>query len=166
MANPDHIIEKVLNLYQDILGEKKLKLDVSLHGGREISVDPERFEQVVRNLMSNAIDASSFGQVIHVETGISIPSNKTLETAALESESYFSMKVRSHGPAIKEEDLHRIFSPFFTTKHYGTGIGLTVSKKIVEAHNGSMSVHSDGGGTTFTVWLPLNQRAPRIQQSA
>jgi signal transduction histidine kinase len=61
---------------------------------------------------------------------------------------------------IKKEDLQRIFSPFFTTKKYGTGVGLTVSKKIVEAHNGSISVRSDAGGTTFTVWLPLKQSKP------
>ena len=58
----------------------------------------------------------------------------------------------------EERDLHKIFSPFFTTKHYGAGIGLTVSKKIVEAHNGTMSVHSADGGTTFTVWFPLSRQ--------
>ena len=157
MANPDRIIEKVLNLYREILAEKKIKLDISLQGIGEIPVDTERFEHLVRNLVSNAIDASPLGQIIYVQTGISIPSSKTLETAALESERYFEMKVRSHGPVIKKEDLQRIFSPFFTTKKYGTGIGLTVSKKIVEAHNGSISVRSDAGGTTFTVWLPLKQ---------
>ena len=165
MANPDRIIEKVLNLYQEILVEKNIKLDISLQGIGEIPVDPERFEHVVRNLVSNAIDASPLGEVVHVQTGISIPSSRTLETAALESERYFEMKVRSHGPAIKKEDLQRIFSPFFTTKKYGTGVGLTVSKKIVEAHNGSISVRSDAGGTTFTVWLPLKQPESAVNRS-
>jgi len=165
MTNPNHIIENVLNLYQEILGERNLKLDVTLLGEGEIPVDPEGFEQVVRNLISNAIEASPFGEVIRIETGISIPSIKALETAALESESYFEMKVRTHGPVIREEDLQRIFSPFFSTKNSGIGIGLTVSKKIIEAHNGSISVHSDGSGTTFTVWLPLNQQEPPIKQS-
>ena len=158
MANPVQIIERICNLYQPILAEKELKLDLSLRGEvQEISVDPERFEQVVRNLISNAVDASPVGETIHVEARISIPSLKALETAVLESKGYFEIKVRNHGLIIKDEDLQRIFSPFFTTKHHGTGIGLTVTKKIVEAHNGSISVHSDEGGTTFTVWLPLSQ---------
>jgi signal transduction histidine kinase len=128
-------------------------------------LDPARFEQVVRNLISNAIDASPSGETIHVETGISTPGTKGLETA-LESESYFQLKVRNGGPVIKEEDRQRIFSPFFTTKNYGTGIGLTVSKKIVEAHKGSISVHSDQKGSTFTVWLPLHQREASVKRLA
>ena len=106
------------------------------------------------------------GAALQIEAGISSPGSKALEAAALESESYSEMKIRNHGSVIKDMDLQRIFSLFFTAKDYGPGIGLTVSKKIVEAHNGSISVHSDNGGTTFTVWLPLNQQAPPIKQSA
>ncbi len=166
MTNPNRIVEKVLDLYQEVLREKNLKLDVALSEVGEILLDPERFEHVVRNLISNAIDASPLGQILYVETGTSTPSTKALEMAGLESESYFEMKVRNHGPMIREEDQQRIFSPFFTTKNYGTGIGLTVSKKIVESHKGSISVHSDDDGTTFTVWLPLNRQESPIKQSA
>jgi PAS domain S-box-containing protein len=126
MVDPNHIIEKVLNLYKEVIGEKNLRLDVVLRSAvGEIFVDPVRFEQVVRNLISNAIDASPSGAVLHVETGISIPSTKALATA-LKSESYFQLKVRNYGPVIEGEDLQRIFSTFFTTKDYGTGIGLTL----------------------------------------
>jgi signal transduction histidine kinase len=167
MTNPNYIVEKVLELYQEILREKNLKLDVALrYEVGEILLDPERLEQVVRNLISNAIDASPLGGILYVETGISAPSSKALATAGLESESYFEMKVRNHGPVIREEEQQRIFSPFFTSKKCGTGIGLTFSKKIVESHNGSISVHSDDEGTTFAVWLPLNQQASPIMQSA
>ena len=113
MANPDRIIEKVLNLYQEILLEKELKLDISLQGMGDIPVDPERFEHVVRNLVSNAIDASPFGQVVHVQTRISIPNSKALKTAALESESYFVMKVRSHGPCDQKRRPPKNLQPLF-----------------------------------------------------
>ncbi|MBI4961784.1 MAG: PAS domain S-box protein [Desulfomonile tiedjei] len=167
MTNPNAIIQNVLNLYEEALGEKGLKLDVNLRDGiGEILLDPDRFEQVVRNLVSNAMEASPSGGTIHVETGLSTPSDKALETAALESASYFEMKIRNHGPMIKQEDLQRLFSPFFTTKSYGTGIGLTVSKKIVEAHKGSISVRSDDRGTTFVVWLPLDRQEPAARQTA
>jgi PAS domain S-box-containing protein len=157
IANPNAIIEKVLHLYKEALEEKHLKLSIELQGDEEeMSLDPERFEQVVRNLISNAIDASPSGEVIRVETGISVPDTKLIETIALDAERYFEMKIRNRGVIMDQEDLRRIFSPFFTTRNYGTGIGLTISKKIVEAHKGSISVQSDDGGTTFTVWLPMN----------
>ncbi len=120
LTNPNYIVEQVLSLYKEVLGAKDLKLDVRFGKDVEdILLDPERFEQVVRNLVSNAIDASPVGGTIHIGTGVSHPSSRALETAAMESESYFEMRIRNHGPAIKETDLQRIFSPFFTTKDYG-----------------------------------------------
>jgi len=167
MVNPHDIIRKVITFYEGAFEEKDLKLKIRLRSEvGEIFVDPDGFEQVVRNLAANAIDASPHGETLHMETGISIPSSKALETAGLEWDRYFEMKVRNRGPAIREEDLQKIFSPFYTTKHYGTGIGLTASKKIVEAHNGSISVHSDDSGTTFTVWLPLHRNNPAARQFA
>ncbi len=167
MTDPAVIIDDVLKLYGHVMSEKNLRFDVKF--GAEATtflLDPERFEQVVRNLVSNAIDASPFGGTLHIETGISSPSTKALETGSLESQSYFEMKIRNHGSVIKAEELQKIFSPFFTTKNYGTGIGLTVAKKIVEAHGGSISVHSDEGGTTFTVWIPLHQEESAVKRLA
>lgn len=167
MTNPNAIIERVINLYREAFGQKSLKLDVVLRKEvGEIFLDPERFEQVVRNLISNSMEASPIGEIVHIETGLSIPSSKALEAGALESATYFEMKIRNHGPVIEQEELHKLFSPFFTTKSYGTGIGLTVSKRIVEAHNGSISVHSDNGGTTFVVWLPLNHPEASVKRFA
>ncbi len=164
MVDPNTIFEKALALYEGVLDDKNIKLEVKLGDDvGEVLLDSERFEQVVRNLISNAVEASPMGQTIHVETGVSMPGARALETAALETSSYFEMKIRNHGVAVKQEDLARLFSPFFTTKDYGTGIGLTVCKKIIEAHNGSISVHSDSSGTTFIVWLPLNTREAAMQ---
>lgn len=165
MVNPHDIINKVITFYEGAFEEKDLKTNFRLRSEvGNIFVDPDRFEQVVRNLVANAIDASPHGETLYIETGISVPSSKALEAAALEWDRYFEMKVRNCGPAIKEEDMQKIFSPFFTTKHYGTGIGLTAAKKIVEAHNGSISVQSDDSGTTFTVWLPLPQNKSAARQ--
>jgi len=68
------------------------------------------------------------------------------------------MKIRNSGLVIPDDVLQNIFNPFYTTKQHGTGLGLVVSKKIVEDHSGSISVKSDTEGTVFTVWLPLTQR--------
>ncbi|HMK37008.1 MAG TPA: ATP-binding protein [Desulfomonilaceae bacterium] len=156
--NPNEVIDRVLHVYEARMKEKNLLFDVSLGTEvDEIPLDPNRFEQVVRNIVSNAIEASPAGDVIHVTTGVFAASGKAQETGGLQSESYFEIKIRNHGNAIPPDDLEKIFSPFFTTKNYGTGIGLTISKKIVEEHRGSISVKSDAEGTAFTVWLPLHE---------
>lgn len=166
-GDPNDIIESVLLVYESTMQDKGIKLEISL--GREVGeilLDASRFEQVVRNLMSNAIEASAPGQAISVETGVSIPSGKAYETGGLQSETYFEMKIRNLGQVIPSERLDKIFSPFFTTKAYGAGIGLTISKKIVEDHGGSISAKSDEEGTVFTVWLPIQQAEPREEGPA
>ncbi|MDQ5839003.1 MAG: ATP-binding protein, partial [Acidobacteriota bacterium] len=65
------------------------------------------------------------------------------------------VKVSDTGRGIKPEQLDKIFEPYFSTKETGTGLGLAIAKKVVEAHDGSISVASTPGeGTTFTVELP------------
>lgn len=156
-ANPNEIVEEVIHINEERLKEKNLRAELNL--GRElgeIQLDPEGFQQVVRNLLSNAIDASPFGQVIVVETGVAIPSEKAHRTGALDSEAFFELKIKNFGNVIAPETIARIFDPFFTGKRYGTGLGLTLSRSIIEEHKGSISVKSDRDqGTVFTVWLPL-----------
>lgn len=160
LADPNEIVKNVVQLNQGRMAEKNLRTEVSLgHDVGEILLDPDRFEQVVRNLVANAIEASPSGGVISVETCFSIPSDKAQETGGLESETYFELKIKNHGRVIPAEELQKIFSPFFTTKNYGTGIGLTLAKKIIEDHNGSISVRSDQDGTVFTLWVPAHQGA-------
>jgi signal transduction histidine kinase len=63
---------------------------------------------------------------------------------------------RDQGPGISEDDLERIFSPFFTTKPQGTGLGLSIVRKVVDAHDGIIEATSAPGlGTTFRVTLPV-----------
>jgi len=160
-VDPNDIVESVLRVNQGRFGDKDLRVKVSLEKNiGEVPLDPERFEQVVRNLVSNAIEASPPGEVVIVQTGFFIPSEKASEAGGLESESYFEMKIGNQGRRIPPDELQKIFSPFYTTKDYGTGIGLTLAKKIVEDHRGSISVKSDEDGTIFTLWLPLHQEEP------
>ncbi|AFM22910.1 ATP-binding protein [Desulfomonile tiedjei] len=159
-VDPTEIIERVLRVYDDRMRERQIKLITSF--GKELAevmLDPNRFEQVVRNLISNAIEASAPGEAICIETGAYVLSGKAQETGGLAVESYFEMKVKNWGKVIPPDELSKIFSPFYTTKNYGTGIGLTLCKKIIEDHNGSISVRSDNEGTVFTIWLPLEHTA-------
>jgi len=155
-VDPNGLIEYILGIIQARIAEKSLEIEMNL--GSEISgipLDPGRFQQLVLNLMSNAIEASPQGGSIHVSTGVSIPSDKALKAGQFGGPGFFEMKIRNNGPVIPPEALQNVFNPFFTTKQHGTGLGLTVCKKIVEDHSGSISVKSDGNGTVFTIWLPL-----------
>jgi len=155
--NPNDLIDYILQITAGRMLEKHLHLKRNL--GPEIGdipLDPGRFQQLVLNLVNNAIDASPEGGALEVETGASIPSDKAIKTGQLQSQVYFEMKIRNDGPAIPAAELAQVFNPFFTTKERGAGLGLAVSKKIVDDHAGLISVKSDTRGTVFTVWLPLN----------
>ncbi len=155
-ADPNTIIEKLISVHEPRIQEKGIKLKVNLGAEiGELPLDADRFEQVIRNLISNSIEASPRAGEIEIETGVFVPSGKAQETGELESETYFELKIRNKGAIIPADDLHKIFSPFYTTKDYGTGIGLTLSKRILEEHKGSISAKSDENGTVFTVWLPI-----------
>ncbi len=154
-VNPNEIIEYVLRINQERMVEKNLRLDLNIGSETEaIPLDPDGFSQVVRNLVANAIEASPPSETISVETGVALPSVKAVQTGQLASEAYFALKIRNKGKPVPREHLEKVFNPFFTTKDCGTGLGLTLSKKIVEDHGGSISVKSDDESTVLTVWLP------------
>ncbi len=160
-VDPNGVIRDVLHVHQERFADKAITVVTNLGDeSGEIMLDPERFQHVVRNLVANAIEASPVGGVVRVETGAAIPSDKAHDTASLESETYFEIKIWNSGQPIPAQDLQRIFDPFYSTKSRGTGVGLTLSKKIVEEHRGSISVRSDETGTLFTVWIPLQPVMP------
>ncbi len=102
-------------------------------------------EQVVRNLEINAA---------HAMTGHGI---LTLTTKSSEDGSHVELSVQHTGHGIPEENLDRIFQPFFTTKEKGkgTGLGMYIVKQIIEQHKGYLRVESRvGQGTTVTIGLP------------
>ena len=109
--------------------------------------DGSQIEQVVTNLVLNAIEAVPRGERV------------TVRTEATADGRWLFLVVSDTGGGIRKEDLPRIFDPFFTTKEdgKGVGLGLAVVYGIVEAHGGEISVESaEGAGTTFRVRLPLS----------
>lgn len=115
----------------------------------EVQADPVYLAGVIMNLVANAIDAVAASDMIEVETGLEVGSIR--------------IRIRDTGCGIPEELLGRIFDPFFTTKPWeqGSGLGLAISRRIVEAHGGTITIESRvGRGTTVTVLLahPLRGR--------
>ena len=106
-------------------------------------LDSEQVHQVVLNLLLNAAQAMPEGGVIHLEV--------LRAAGAAETQ----IRIRDEGPGIDAEIRKKLFTPFFTTKEDGTGLGLVTSKKIVEAHGGRITLESNPGkGSCFTIALP------------
>jgi signal transduction histidine kinase len=131
------VVDPVVGLLRASAAESGVEIAVTYDSAEfEIELDSRRIGQVVHNLLRNAIEASPRGSLVRVGVGASW------------------LSVRDDGAGMDEESLEKLFSPFFSTKANGTGLGLCTSRKIVDAHGGEIAVRSAvGGGTTFTVQL-------------
>ncbi len=111
--------------------------------------DPTQFQQVLLNLFNNAMDAiidrhGSMGGMLKIESDI-------------KDEDLLILKITDNGTGVSQENMTKIFSPFFTTKPVGkgTGLGLSVCCKIIESYGGTLDVKSEqNAGTTFIISLP------------
>src|SRR6185369_5173524 len=113
-------------------------------------VDPSLIEDAVLNLIINAIEA------LDADGAVSIRIGSTESDADQDSQDEAFIEVADTGRGISEEDLKRIFNPFFTTTEGGTGLGLPAVRRIVRVHGGRIAVDSKvDRGSTFTIHLPL-----------
>jgi signal transduction histidine kinase len=109
-----------------------------------VMADPEQLQQVFLNLLLNAIQAMPKGGMVTL-TAIGDTEGKQVQ-----------IEVADTGLGIPKEHLSRIFDPFFTTKKEGTGLGLSVSARLIRAQEGHIAVSSrDGKGSVFTIFLPV-----------
>jgi two-component system NtrC family sensor kinase len=142
----------IIDVIQDtsrLLGnEMKLagvELSIALDPGLPpVTGNPRNMQQVILNIMLNAIQAMPAGGHLNITGSV--------------DHDFLRVDIQDTGTGIKEEDLPRVFEPFFTTKEpgLGTGLGLAVSYSIMAAHQGKISVASRiGEGTTFSVYFPL-----------
>jgi two-component system, NtrC family, sensor kinase len=113
-----------------------------------IQISPSELQQVILNLLNNAIDAmEKSGGTIKIETKISQV-----------EKDHLAISIEDNGPGIPKDNLDRIFDPFFTTKAVGkgTGLGLSICYGIIQKMGGKIDVHSQVGiGTKFRIWLPF-----------
>ena len=120
--NPNDLIREVLMVHGERLREKDIQLETHFEDrSGKIAVDPNRFEHVLRNLLSNAIEASPQRGVIRIDTGIFVPSDKASLTGELTATQYFELIIRNGGRVIPPEEIEKFFDPFYTTKDTGSG---------------------------------------------
>jgi two-component system sensor kinase FixL len=129
---------------------KSLKLIERVDGEiRRCGVDRHKIEQVIRNIFENAIAVSEQGGEIVV----------TCADADIDGRSGVRISIHDNGPGLDERQKQQIFNPFFTTKPKGTGLGMAIAKRLVEAHGGAIVV-GDGSarGGEIVVSLPEQPR--------
>lgn len=110
-----------------------------------VNIDQDEMNQVIRNLIKNAIEVMPEKGKITLRTDIT-------------SEKMAEIDVEDTGPGIPKEVLEKLFTPFFTTKARGTGLGLAVVKKVIERHKGKVEIFTEQGkGTVFKLYLPVEK---------
>lgn len=141
------VVEDVIGLYERKLYTKHVSIEKRIVPGTAAFVNSGEVRQVVANLIANAIDAVQQGGKIHITL---CPPRKWHRTP------HVSLVVADNGTGIPRKDLSRVFEAFYTTKgNSGTGLGLWLSKQLLENHGGSIRVRStEGKGSIFRVLLP------------
>lgn len=144
----DSVVRESVGLLEPVASQKQVSVDVAVEVPEEVPLDGQRITQVLTNLLDNAIKFSHAGGKVTIRSCLR---DRQLITEVID-----------RGEGITPEDLPKLFKPFTqldmssTRAHGGTGLGLTISKTIVEAHGGEVGVISEPGrGSTFWFTLPL-----------
>lgn len=146
------VITDCLVLVEHEFARKDIKVETDFQDVPTASIDPGEMQQVVINLVVNALQA--MGDSGHLKLSVK-PQNRDGRAGAC-------FMVQDSGPGISEDKLNSVFDPFFTTKlGEGTGLGLSISQTLVQRANGLISARNlPEGGAEFTVWLPANNTSP------
>lgn len=140
--NLEELADRVHRLLRHRMNQQRVhfKKEVLLED-TVISIDRERMEQAILNLLLNALDVT--------------PEGGRIEVAIRPEDDLVAIDVADSGPGIPAENLSDLFKMFRTTKEHGSGLGLSIAKRIVEEHNGEICITRNGGtGATFTLLLP------------
>jgi two-component system nitrogen regulation sensor histidine kinase GlnL len=150
------VLRDVLVLARGVPGAERVafveRYDPSLP---PVHADREKLTQVLLNLVKNALEALADVSHPHValETGVA---SLRIRSASGRTRPLARISVQDDGPGIPESMVHRLFTPFATSKPHGTGLGLAISRRIVEAHGGRIELRNRaGGGAEANVFVPL-----------
>ena len=140
------LIRKIAELFKLEIKDKQIKFSLELSPDiSQIQADEDQVRQILMNVIINAIQAIPKKGEIKIKT----------EKALLKEEPAIKLIIEDSGVGIPEKDLNQIFDPFFSTKEKGSGLGLSIAYKLIEAHQGEIKVESkEGEGTKFVIFLP------------
>jgi signal transduction histidine kinase len=138
------IVERAVRMAEERAARRGIQIHSNLAGDASpVRVDGSQIEQVLLNLMLNAVDAS--------------PDGGQVEVAARNGPEGLGIDVADHGEGVDPEARDKIFEPYFTTKDTGSGLGLAVSREIARRHGGDLRFVSEPSRTVFTLILPASR---------
>ena len=142
----------VRNALSNITVPENIILDIKLAKMPKSLLDKEQIQRVIQNLVMNAIQAMTEGGKLTIQTS--------------KHDSNVKLIVKDTGVGIPKKDIAKLFTPLFTTKAKGIGLGLVICKQLVEGHNGTIIAKSKvGEGSEFIVELPIKAEKKIIEQS-
>ena len=142
----NNLIRKITELFKLEIKDKQIKFSLELTPDvSQIQADEDQIRQSLMNVIINAIQAIPKKGKIKIKT----------EKALLKGVPAIKLIIEDSGIGIPEKDFTQIFDPFFSTKEKGSGLGLSIAYKLIEAHRGEIKVESkEGEGTKFVIFLP------------
>jgi len=146
----NRLIRELLDLLRPELQQGGIETEIDLaEPAPEIRMDERYMKQAVLNIVKNAISAMPEGGMLRIQTTV--------------RGNHLRLRISDTGVGIPDENLEKIFEPYFTTKEFGSGLGLTIVYKIVKEHLGDIAVDSRvGEGTSFTLSFPIPQKEKRL----
>ena len=153
-AEIGQVLSSVISLCEQSVERKRLKLQLRVERGvPRVAADPRQLQHVFLNLLLNSIQATPEGGRILLRVRL--------------VDQVLQCSVSDSGCGIPQEDIPRLFDPFFTTRPNGTGLGLAITSRILEGIKASVRVKSQvGRGSTFTVILPVLKEDSVVQEGA
>jgi signal transduction histidine kinase len=153
LASLNDVVKETLDLLRPEIENRGITIKEKLARQLPSSpMDPAQIKQALVNLMKNAIQAMTKGGVLRLQTDPGVDG--------------VVVSVADTGGGIPQEQINRIFEPFYTTKKKGTGLGLMIVQRIVRDHHGRIYLESHvGKGTVFRIWLPLYERRTKLLEA-
>jgi nitrogen fixation/metabolism regulation signal transduction histidine kinase len=147
-------MEEIINAYSNSYPTVKFNIEF-VENGISVKIDKNRLTQILTNLLVNAIDAMNGSGSVEIRTDIV----KKHEVC------YCRIGIKDSGKGISSQDSNLVFTPYFTTKQSGTGLGLPIIERIVNDHGGAIWFDSaEGSGTTFYIDLPAESSQDKHEQ--
>ena len=152
------ILDQSLRLIQPQLDNKLVSVNRSFHASHDtLHGDDYQLQQAFVNLFLNALDAMGLNGTLSVATSLLPTSALPVSTPKAAQGARFRLTIQDNGIGIPPQNMARLFEPFFTTKPNGTGLGLLITRRIIQEHHGAISVESQPEkGTSFQITLPCS----------
>lgn len=150
-VSPSDIVDAFLELLKHRIDLFQLTIHVErTEKLPELTIDPDQIKEAMINLFMNACDAVGEGGIIKIREELYINEQR---------EKLVKISFEDNGPGIHEPNNDKIFQPFYTSKEEGSGLGLSIAKRIINEHNGVLSFLTTAGqGTTFIIILPIQEK--------